>query len=1702
MGRSSVADLANVFDRQQSGSRRQSTLFEQPPQDEHVQNAYRQMVSERATAYREDLAAWLTTIFKEDITEETFFNEIQTGVKLCQLAKIIQEGERDPHKRANKFASKHSKRKHDPLPAPTNITYSAKPGTFQARDNITQFIEWCKSMGVDDSVIFEADDIVDGKRARNVLYSLMELARVQGGVEPPLLVQLERNLSMPHDSRSKEKEEAFIAGIRDTLRAAGLDPFVRIERRDDGRYKIGDFDPIAITQLRDHMMVRIGPNWDMLQQYFYNLKNKGAAPSSTPAKASPRLARVTLPEKSPLRHAGTSARPVPTPSSSFSRRSSSPSFLRSSPSTSPPKTPKAPATAASSSRGTQTEGDATPRRTSLAADQTDPALRRRLQEAENEAASLGDEKKKLTKELRELEFKVDSLQRAAQERDNQEAGKRVSLEDEIIGLKQQLKESQDKLAADKARNQREVTALQDRLAKKDDADHTGADEMAALRQQLQAAKDQAAAAEKAKASALNQLNGVENGQRSFEKQLEAALADKVKAERDGGAAKADLERARARADAAEEEMRALQASLANNSSDISNNEEMAQLRKALQDTQAALVVAEEERKGNESHLREKLKATEKRLQDTQNTVVKLDKELSEMDELSHEQEQETERKMDALQKRLRAAQDRQQEAEKELKDALQQHGHDASQKLAQARQAMQQAEDERDQAMRAARQHQEQAVAAESKLDLVQAELDQANTELGVLPNLRQELDDLRKRLNDEEAGHLQTKSNLNRIEGQLADANSSNARQRKQAETLIADLRDQVENLQDQMERLKRNQKDEANALDRQQLAEMQQREEEYKEAMEDLRRQLEKEKRQVQLVQDQANEELEAHTRRMREDMRAQKEEDDMRVAELQRKLDLDAAGQEREYKDKIASLERDISEAKEELKRVQDAANKELANAKRQAEADKTAAVAEAEKRIHDELLAKHLTPRLKELEDRLHVVQNTAEEDQKELLEKLRNSEQKNRELANQLATQSSKLPSDDSHADALRNNLEELVKSLQGKIEQRAKENEELQRQLDEKAGALATAEGQRSEDIAGMLKEAEERGRQRALLDMEGQSDPERIVLLERQLRDERLKAAEAEAKEAADRLAFKRELETKTADDIKQLSADLNKYQELAREAESKRMALKLQIESDYDKKLKEAQKKYRVTLAIFQAVEDPSVSLEELDVLDHEQYMHFLDQDEVRQAHEARLAARLATAEAETNATNNQNSGNQTDPAALRHLVDNDPQVKNTRAQLVTADQDLVEAVKKAIEQRRRGRKAKNSDASELQKRLAELQRQQAENAQEKARMEKKLREALDKIKLLEDQLDKVEPEAHQQTVNATLIQQLRDQNQGLEKQIEILTLQLAKASNPGPEGDDSLHAYRKDIADWLNTDTLELGARLSPDNLFAKLADGVIVCKLAEKIEKARQEAQQQQQAGGPQANGNGSVPHIEESFPLERLKQALTASPADRIQAFVDFCRTLGLEDPDVFDVDDLLQKSDEQKVIFGLFDVARQTYDMKLPRLVWWEHVQVPDIDISPAPLPSPLQSVPEKPAPRTTPVKGDEVDSAVWDIIREHGADLDIRRLSKGRYLYGPTNKLMLVRITNEQVMVRVGGGWEPLKSFLAKARNKSLQGPNMEEFRSPDPQLVRLQRGRSSKRSNSSSSSPGEQRLIRTPARRSNSTPSRSGRRSSSGYH
>jgi len=147
---------------------------------------------------KEDLAEWLSRVLQKNITAYNLMDCLENGVLVCKLAQIVQTAARDCIK-----AGKSVK----PLaPFTEKFHENAKAGTFFARDNAAHFLQWCRQIEVQDSVLFESDGLVLQKQPREVILCLLDVARVAAdyGIEPPKLIKLEKEID---DEIAAEEEK-------------------------------------------------------------------------------------------------------------------------------------------------------------------------------------------------------------------------------------------------------------------------------------------------------------------------------------------------------------------------------------------------------------------------------------------------------------------------------------------------------------------------------------------------------------------------------------------------------------------------------------------------------------------------------------------------------------------------------------------------------------------------------------------------------------------------------------------------------------------------------------------------------------------------------------------------------------------------------------------------------------------------------------------------------------------------------------------------------------------------------------------------------------------------------------------------------------------------------------------------------------------------------------------------------------------------------------------------------------------------------------------------------------------------------------------------------------------------------------------------------------------------------------------------------
>ncbi|XP_018331620.1 growth arrest-specific protein 2-like isoform X2 [Agrilus planipennis] len=149
---------------------------------------------------KEDLAEWLNkTLGICFLTGENLLSELDNGVILCHLAHVI-------HDQAVKMVDA-GLAKGPPPKIQGKCFERAMRRSFFSRDNMENFIKFCRSLGVHQNLLFESDDLVLHNQPRNVILCLLEVARLAHNkyrIEPPGLVQLEKEIAEEERNNSAD----------------------------------------------------------------------------------------------------------------------------------------------------------------------------------------------------------------------------------------------------------------------------------------------------------------------------------------------------------------------------------------------------------------------------------------------------------------------------------------------------------------------------------------------------------------------------------------------------------------------------------------------------------------------------------------------------------------------------------------------------------------------------------------------------------------------------------------------------------------------------------------------------------------------------------------------------------------------------------------------------------------------------------------------------------------------------------------------------------------------------------------------------------------------------------------------------------------------------------------------------------------------------------------------------------------------------------------------------------------------------------------------------------------------------------------------------------------------------------------------------------------------------------------------------------
>ncbi|XP_055017434.1 GAS2-like protein 1 [Boleophthalmus pectinirostris] len=262
-------------------------------------------------AMKEDLAEWLNTLYELDVSADTFMEGLETGCALCRHANNVNRAAHDFQLEYPEAARSMKLPSKDVVFQSRNVI----PGSFLARDNVSNFISWCRQeLWIKDVLMFETNDLVERCNEKNFVLCLLEVARrgSKFGMLAPMLIQLEEEIEeeiRDQESLRMEAEEpavespksmplSRVESNRSTEEQAEPEPFVWPQKRvlcdmrnldelvreilgrcscpaqfpmikvSEGKYKVGDSSAlIFIRVLRTHVMVRVSGGWDTLEHY-------------------------------------------------------------------------------------------------------------------------------------------------------------------------------------------------------------------------------------------------------------------------------------------------------------------------------------------------------------------------------------------------------------------------------------------------------------------------------------------------------------------------------------------------------------------------------------------------------------------------------------------------------------------------------------------------------------------------------------------------------------------------------------------------------------------------------------------------------------------------------------------------------------------------------------------------------------------------------------------------------------------------------------------------------------------------------------------------------------------------------------------------------------------------------------------------------------------------------------------------------------------------------------------------------------------------------------------------------------------------------------------------------------------------------------------------------------------------------------------
>ena len=185
--------------------------FASPSTSNAAKLAIKEKEKEALEAIKADVCQWLSQVLKEEITPDLFLEKLDTGILLCKLVKTIQAAASKMHKKPTAAI---------PIGAIKCNEHATKE-SFPARDNVSNFLSWCRLLGVEEAVIFESEGLVLHKDEKRVILCLLDVARFaeKVGIQPPQLVRMEKEIDMPDKKRPHSKQDESLKKMVSTKSA-------------------------------------------------------------------------------------------------------------------------------------------------------------------------------------------------------------------------------------------------------------------------------------------------------------------------------------------------------------------------------------------------------------------------------------------------------------------------------------------------------------------------------------------------------------------------------------------------------------------------------------------------------------------------------------------------------------------------------------------------------------------------------------------------------------------------------------------------------------------------------------------------------------------------------------------------------------------------------------------------------------------------------------------------------------------------------------------------------------------------------------------------------------------------------------------------------------------------------------------------------------------------------------------------------------------------------------------------------------------------------------------------------------------------------------------------------------------------------------------------------------------------------------------